>query len=53
MDAALANQLAAHKIVTREDLAEQSVDELLEMEGLDAQRAAKLIMAARAPWFEK
>ena len=29
----------------------QSVDELLEIEGLDAERAGKLIMTARAPWF--
>ncbi len=35
-----------------EDLAEQGVDDLLEIEGMDAERAASLIMTARAPWFE-
>ncbi|MCC6203034.1 MAG: transcription termination/antitermination protein NusA [Gammaproteobacteria bacterium] len=51
MDQSLARQLAAHKIVTREDLAEMSIDELLEVGDLDQQRAAQLIMEARAPWF--
>jgi N utilization substance protein A len=37
---------------TREELAEQSVDELTEVGHIDADRAAKLIMAARAHWFE-
>jgi N utilization substance protein A len=37
--------------VTQEDLAEQAVDELLEVEGVDEALASKLIMAARAPWF--
>ncbi len=44
--------LAAKGIVTREDLAEQSVDELLEIEGMDEERAGQLIMKARAHWFE-
>ena len=35
-----------------EDLAEQAVSELEEIEDLDEERAAKLIMAARAHWFE-
>ena len=51
MDETLAHQLASHGIVTQEDLAEQSVDELLEIEDMDEERASKLIMAARAPWF--
>lgn len=51
MDEDLARQLAAHGIVTMEDLAEQAVDDLLEIEGLDATRAAELIMVAREPWF--
>jgi N utilization substance protein A len=34
-----------------EDLAEQSIDELLDIEGVDATRAAALIMKAREPWF--
>lgn len=51
MDKHLAYTLANHGIVTRDDLAEQSVDDLLEIEGIDEVRAAKLIMAARAHWF--
>ena len=34
-----------------DDLAELAVDDLMEIEGMDEERAAKLIMAARAPWF--
>lgn len=51
MDDALAANLARRGIVTMEDLAEQSIDELLEIEGVDATRAAALIMKAREPWF--
>ncbi len=51
MDERLAHVLAGRGIITQEDLAEQSVDELTEIEDLDAERAAELIMAARAPWF--
>lgn len=36
----------------REDLAEQSIDDLLDIDGMDEERAGKLIMAARAHWFE-
>ena len=35
------------------DLAEQAVDDLGTIENLDAERAAKLIMAARAHWFDQ
>jgi N utilization substance protein A len=52
MDRELAFTLASRGVVTREDLAEQSVDELADIQALDAQRAAQLIMAARAHWFE-
>ena len=52
MDEDLARRLASHGILTQEDLAELSVDELMEMvEDMDEERAAALIMAARAPWF--
>ena len=37
----------------REDLAEQSVDELLEIDDMDETKAGELIMAARAHWFDK
>ncbi len=51
MDRVLAFKLANAGIVTMEDLAEQAVDDLSEIEDLDAERAAALIMTARAPWF--
>ncbi|MDS4030895.1 MAG: transcription termination factor NusA [Candidatus Contendobacter sp.] len=53
MDEDLAFTLASGGIVTMEDLAELSVDDLNEIAGLDDERAAKLIMTARAPWFSK
>jgi N utilization substance protein A len=34
-----------------EDLAEQTVDDLMDIEGMDEEKAAALIMTARAPWF--
>ena len=52
MDRSLAVALAGKGIRTMEDLAEQSVDDLLEIEGMDEERAGQLIMTARAPWFE-
>ena len=52
MDKALAHELAVRGVVNREDLAEQSIDDLLDIDGIDAERAGKLIMAARAHWFE-
>jgi N utilization substance protein A len=51
VDAELAYTFASHGIITMEDLAEQSIDELLEIEGMDEEKAGQLIMAARAPWF--
>ncbi len=53
MDEDLAFLLARRGISTMENLAELSVDDLKEMSGLDKDRAAKLIMTARAPWFSK
>lgn len=53
MDRHLAFVLASRGIVTMEDLAEQSVEELLEVESMEQERAAQLIMTARAPWFEE
>ncbi len=52
MDRQLAFRLASRGIVTMEDLAEQAVEDLRGIEDLDEQRAAALIMTARAPWFE-
>jgi transcription termination/antitermination protein NusA len=52
MEKHLAWRLAAQGIADLEQLAEQSVDDLLEIEGIDdADWAAKMIMAAREPWF--
>ncbi|MFO7325692.1 MAG: transcription termination factor NusA [Pseudomonadota bacterium] len=48
----LALKLAQSGIRTREQLAEQSVDDLAEIEGLDAAEAGALIMKAREMWFE-
>jgi N utilization substance protein A len=53
MDEDLATELARHGIVTREDLAEQSIDELAEISTLDPARAGELILAARKHWFEQ
>ncbi|MFA0811904.1 transcription termination factor NusA [Microbulbifer epialgicus] len=51
MERHLAFQLASRGIATMEDLAEQAVDDLLDIDGLDQERAAALIMKAREPWF--
>jgi N utilization substance protein A len=53
MEKSLAYELASRGVVTREDLAEQAIDDLLEIEELDEERAGELIMAARAHWFEE
>ncbi|TEW53491.1 transcription termination/antitermination protein NusA [Psychromonas sp. RZ22] len=54
LEAHLAFVLASKGIITLEDLAEQAVDDLLEIEKLDADRAAELIMAARnICWFSE
>jgi N utilization substance protein A len=52
MDRSLAFKLAGMSIRTMEDLAEQSVDDLLEIDGMEQERAGQLIMTARAPWFQ-
>lgn len=53
MDEKLAMELAGKEILTMDDLAEQSIDDLMDIEGMDEERAGKLIMTARAPWFEE
>lgn len=47
----LAEQLAATGITTMDELAEQSVDELLDIKGMTEEKAGALIMKAREPWF--
>jgi N utilization substance protein A len=51
MDPTLAYKLTAKNIITMEDLAEQAVDDLMDIDGLNEEKAAALIMTARAPWF--
>ncbi len=53
MDKRTAYQLSAIGIKSMEDLAEQAVDDLLELEEMTEERAGSLIMTARAPWFEE
>ncbi len=52
----MSNELAAKlvdcKILTRDDLAELSVDELVELIEIDRDEGSNLIMEARAHWFE-
>jgi N utilization substance protein A len=52
MDEALAHALARRGVVTREDLAELAVDDVVEISDIDRERAGSLIMTARAIWFE-
>ena len=51
MDEETARTLAGKGVGTQEQLADLDGDELMEMTGMDAERANKLIMTARAPWF--
>jgi len=51
MDRHLAFILASREIITMEDLAEQAVEDLLDIEDMTEERAGELIMTARAPWF--
>jgi len=52
MDEATAYVLAGRGIRTRDDLADMAVDEITDIEDMDAERAAALIMEARKHWFE-
>jgi transcription termination/antitermination protein NusA len=53
MDRHLAYLLANNDVVTMEDLAELAVPDLLDIAtDLAEEKAAELIMTARAPWFE-
>ncbi len=51
MSPGLAYKLADRGVCTMDELAELSVDELTEIEGVDEASAAALIMKAREPWF--
>ena len=52
LDMSLALELSQKGIENREDLAEQSVDELIAIIDMSEEDAASLIMRARAHWFE-
>ena len=51
MDSELAAKLAHRGVITREDLAEQSVADLLDIAAIGEGRAGELIMKAREIWF--
>ncbi|MEQ1532443.1 MAG: transcription termination/antitermination protein NusA [Sideroxydans sp.] len=51
MDEETARVLAGKGITTQEQLADLDGDELMELTGMDNERANQLIMTARAPWF--
>jgi len=53
MDNPTARLLASKGITTMDALADLATDELTEMTGMDAERANKLIMKAREPWFQE
>jgi len=52
IDMSFALELNQKGITDREELAEQSVDELIELVDISEESAAELIMKARAHWFE-
>lgn len=51
MDDETAHLLASKGVSTMDDLADLAVDDLVELTNMDVERAKKLIMTARAPWF--
>jgi N utilization substance protein A len=51
MDKPLAAKLAKNGVTDRDGLADLATDELMEMTGIDAERATALITVARAHWF--
>jgi len=51
MDEQTALTLAGKGIVTQDQLADLDAEELVELTGMDSDRANALIMTARAPWF--
>lgn len=47
----IAIALTEQGIVTVDDLADQAIDDIVEIQGLNAEKAGQLIMNARASWF--
>jgi N utilization substance protein A len=52
MDKSLAARLARGGVRSRDDLADLAVDELVDLAGIEEERAKSLITTARAHWFE-
>ena len=53
MDNQTARVLASKGVTTMDALADLATEELTEMTGMDAERASRLIMTAREPWFKE
>lgn len=51
MDIDIVRELAAKGINTQADLADLAADDLVELTGIDIERANRLIIKAREPWF--
>jgi N utilization substance protein A len=51
MDSELEEILTTKGVMTLDDLAELSIEDLQTIANVDEDRAAKLIMKAREPWF--
>ena len=49
----LALEMAGHDILTVDDVADQSVGDLMDVQGMNEELAAKLIMKARESWFDE
>ena len=49
----IAQALLAKGVVTREDLAEQATDDIVDGDALTEATAGELIMKARAHWFDQ
>jgi N utilization substance protein A len=53
MDKDLATKLATSGVRSRDDLGDLALDDLVELTGIDAERAKGLIMKAREHWFKE
>ncbi len=51
VDIDLVRELTARGINTQEELADLAADDLVELTGIDFERASKIIIKAREPWF--
>ena len=52
VDSALVDVLIKAEILTQDDLAELSIDELIDIHEMSREKASEIILSARAPWFE-